>query len=88
MKVAYHIVSMLNNDVVAISSQENGVAKLYLYSALNLNLPTKPLLLEEFSDIGLGRMNRPDFLRQFVASLSTAFQIQQEADHHCTHVCV
>lgn len=51
-EAAYHIVSMLNNDVVAISSQENGVAKLYLYSALNLNLPTKPLLLEEFSDIG------------------------------------
>ena len=33
-------------------------------------------------------VNRPDFLRQFVASLNTAFQIQQEADHHCTHVCV
>ncbi len=49
---AYHIVSMLNNDVVAISSMENGQAKLYLHSALNLNAPVKPILLEEFSDIG------------------------------------
>lgn len=51
-EAAYHIVSMVNNDTVVISSFENGKAKLYLHSALDLKATAKILELPEFSDIG------------------------------------
>lgn len=49
---AYHIVSVVHNDTVAISSFENGQAKLYLHSALDLKAPAKTIQLDELSDIG------------------------------------
>jgi DNA-binding winged helix-turn-helix (wHTH) protein len=49
---AYHFVSVVNNDVVAISSLENGQAKLYLYAVADLKTPVRTILLNEFSDIG------------------------------------
>lgn len=51
-EAVYHVVSMVNNDTVAISSFENDQAKLYLQQAQDLKAPAKVLQLDELADIG------------------------------------
>ncbi len=48
----YHLVAMANNNTLAISSFEDGKAKLYLYGVTDLKTPVRTLELNELSDIG------------------------------------